>query len=254
MSEKRYYWLKLPKDYFKRHDIKFIKTLPNGRDIALFYIELMAESVDHDGSLRFSPGIPYSNEMLASVTDTPVDIVDVSMKTLKDLGLVEISEDGTIIIPKVIKMIGSASDTDEARRQRRCRERKKEERDKMSQKNVTSVTDDVTNNNESKSKSKSKRKSKSIKENIQEKNSSRFVPPTLDDIRSYCLERNNSVDPEKFYQYYNAGGWKDSKGQPVKNWKQKIITWEGRSSTPTKPHELASGNEFTALLQQEGYV
>ena len=252
MSEKRYYWLKLPKDYFKRHDIKFIKTLPNGRDIALFYIELMAESVDHDGSLRFSPGIPYTNEMLASVTDTPVDIVDVSMKTLKDLGLVEISEDGTIIIPKVIKMIGSASDTDGARRVRRYREKQ------QSLQNVTeplqNVTHTVTNDNESKSKSKSKRKSKSIKENIQEKNSSRFVPPTLDDIRSYCLERNNSVDPEKFYQYYNAGGWKDSKGQPVKNWKQKIITWEGRSSTPNKPHELASGNEFTALLQQEGYV
>lgn len=252
MSEKRYYWLKLPKDYFKRHDIKFIKTLPNGRDIALFYIELMAESVDHDGSLRFSPGIPYTNEMLASVTDTPVDIVDVSMKTLKDLGLVEISEDGTIIIPKVIKMIGSASDTDGARRVRRYREKQ------QSLQNVTeplqNVTHTVTNDNESKSKSKSKRKSKSIKENIQEKNSSRFVPPTLEDIRSYCLERNNSVDPEKFYQYYNAGGWKDSKGQPVKNWKQKIITWEGRSSTPTKPHELASGNEFTALLQQEGYV
>ena len=252
MSEKRYYWLKLPKDYFKRHDIKFIKTLPNGRDIALFYIELMAESVDHDGSLRFSPGIPYTNEMLASVTDTPVDIVDVSMKTLKDLGLVEISEDGTIIIPKVIKMIGSASDTDGARRVRRYREKQ------QSLQNVTeplqNVTHTVTNDNESKSKSKSKRKSKSIKENIQEKNSSRFVPPTLDDIRTYCLERNNSVDPEKFYQYYNAGGWKDSKGQPVKNWKQKIITWEGRSSTPNKPHELASGNEFTALLQQEGYV
>ena len=122
MSEKKYYWLKLPRDYFKRHDIRYIKTLPSGRDIAFFYIELMAESVDHDGSLRFSPEIPYSNDMLAVITETPIEIVENSMKVLKNLGLVEISEDGTIVLPKVEKMIGSAGDNDNARRQQRYRD------------------------------------------------------------------------------------------------------------------------------------
>ena len=130
MSEKRFYWLKLPKDFFKRHDIKYIQTLPGGEKTVLFYLKLMAESVDHDGELRFSEDIAYTDEMIASVTDTPVDVVESSMQTLQDLGLVKIDEEGTIIVPKVIKMIGSASDTDEARRQRRCRERKKAERDK----------------------------------------------------------------------------------------------------------------------------
>ena len=175
MSEKRYYWLKLPKDFFKRHDISFIKSLPNGPEIALFYLELMAESVDHDGELRFSEDIPYTDKMLASVTDTPLEIVEKSMSTLQEFGLIKIDDEGTIIIPKVLKMIGSASDTDEARRQRRCRERKKAERDKMSHENVTGVTDSVTKDNESKSKSKSKSKNL-IKENIQEKSDSRFTP------------------------------------------------------------------------------
>ena len=40
MTEKRYYWLKLPKDFFKRHDIKYIETLPDGREIAFFYLKL----------------------------------------------------------------------------------------------------------------------------------------------------------------------------------------------------------------------
>ena len=75
MSEKRYYWLKLQKDFFKRHDIKYIESLPEGREIAFFYLKLMVESVDHDGELRFSPELPYSEAMLSSVTDTPVDIV-----------------------------------------------------------------------------------------------------------------------------------------------------------------------------------
>jgi len=172
MSEKRFYWLKLQKDFFKRHDIKYIQSLPDGYLIAFFYLKLMVESVDHDGELRFSPEIPYNDSMLASVTDTPVEIVTEGMKTLKDLGMVIVDENGTIFIPKVMKMIGSASDTDGARRVRRHREKQ------QALQNVTpslqEVTHTVTNDNESKSKSKSK--SKSIKETISEKNSAEILP------------------------------------------------------------------------------
>lgn len=53
-----------------------------------------------------------------------------------------------------------------------------------------------------------------------------FVPPTLEEVQAYCKERNSPVNPKTFWEYYNAGEWKDSKGNPVKNWKQKLITWE----------------------------
>ena len=56
----------------------------------------------------------------------------------------------------------------------------------------------------------------------------RFVPPTLEEVKAYCQERNNNVDPKKFFDYYEQGKWKDSKGNPVKNWKQKLITWESK--------------------------
>lgn len=56
----------------------------------------------------------------------------------------------------------------------------------------------------------------------------RFTPPTLDEVREYCKERGSNVDPIRFWTYYNEGGWKDAKGNSVKNWKQKLITWEGR--------------------------
>ena len=51
-------------------------------------------------------------------------------------------------------------------------------------------------------------------------------PPTLEEIEKYCRERNSPVDPKKFFEYFDTGGWKDSKGQPVRNWKQKLLTWE----------------------------
>lgn len=56
----------------------------------------------------------------------------------------------------------------------------------------------------------------------------KFVPPTLDEVIAYCRERNSPVDPRRFYDYFNEGGWVDGQGQPVRNWKQKLITWEGR--------------------------
>jgi len=58
--------------------------------------------------------------------------------------------------------------------------------------------------------------------------------PTLQDIQDYCKERNNNVDAKKFFDYYSAGDWKDAKGNQVKNWKQKLLTWESKSQGTSK--------------------
>lgn len=57
-----------------------------------------------------------------------------------------------------------------------------------------------------------------------------FSPPTLEEVKAYCEERNSSVDPNEFYEYFAVGNWIDSKGNPVRNWKQKLITWEKRDN------------------------
>ena len=67
--------------------------------------------------------------------------------------------------------------------------------------------------------------------NIGEKRK-RFIPPTLEEVKAYASERGNLVDAQKFYDYYTQGGWKDAKGNAVKNWKQKMITWEKHSDKP----------------------
>lgn len=61
-----------------------------------------------------------------------------------------------------------------------------------------------------------------------------FKKPTLEEVEKYCFERRNNVDPKTFYDYFEAGGWKDSKGNQVKNWKQKIITWESNNKKTKK--------------------
>ena len=61
------------------------------------------------------------------------------------------------------------------------------------------------------------------------KKSKRFVKPTVDEVRAYCEERQNGIDPEYFVDYYEARGWIASK-TPMKDWKAAVRTWERRDN------------------------
>lgn len=58
----------------------------------------------------------------------------------------------------------------------------------------------------------------------------RFTKPTIEDIKEYCIERNNFVDAEKFFDYYSSNGWKVGKN-PMKDWKASVRTWEKNSTS-----------------------
>lgn len=107
MAAKKFYWLKLKRDFFKRHDIRIIESMPNGKDYILFYLKLLLESIDHEGELRFSDAIPYNDQMLSVITNTNIDIVRSAMKLFVELKLLEIKSDETIYMEEVSKMIGS---------------------------------------------------------------------------------------------------------------------------------------------------
>ncbi len=53
----------------------------------------------------------------------------------------------------------------------------------------------------------------------------RFTPPTVEEVRTYCRERNNTVDPERFVDHYNSNGWMVGKNH-MKDWKAAVRTWE----------------------------
>lgn len=105
-ESKKYFWLRLKRDFFKRHDVQIIEGVPNGKEIILFYMKLMCESVDHEGKLRFSDEIPYTKEMLARITNTDAEIVDEAIENLMKLHMIEILDDKTFFIPEVIKLLG----------------------------------------------------------------------------------------------------------------------------------------------------
>ncbi|MCL4193867.1 MAG: hypothetical protein KJZ87_19165 [Thermoguttaceae bacterium] len=52
-----------------------------------------------------------------------------------------------------------------------------------------------------------------------------FVEPTVEEVRAYCHERGNAVDPQRFIDHYTANGWRVGKN-PMRDWKAAIRTWE----------------------------
>ncbi len=61
--------------------------------------------------------------------------------------------------------------------------------------------------------------------------------PTLEEITAYIQDKNLNVDANRFYNYFDAGNWIDSKGNKVKNWKQKILTWDNHAE-PQKEEKV----------------
>lgn len=53
----------------------------------------------------------------------------------------------------------------------------------------------------------------------------RFTPPSLEEVRDYCRERGNTVDPGKFIDFYESKGWMVGKNK-MKDWKAAVRTWE----------------------------
>ena len=122
MAEGKYYWLKLKRDFFKRHDIRIIESMPNGKDYILFYLKLLLESIDHDGKLRFSDTIPYNEQMLSVITNTNIDVVRSAMEVFRELNMIEMFDDQTIYMAEVDKLIGSETKWAEKKRIQRAKE------------------------------------------------------------------------------------------------------------------------------------
>lgn len=84
-----------------------------------------------------------------------------------------------------------------------------------------------------------------IEKSKSKRTASRFTPPTLEEVKDYCIERNNGVDPERFIDYYTSNGWKVGKNG-MKDWRAAVRTWE-RSETPKPPYQKATSQQESAI-------
>ena len=73
----------------------------------------------------------------------------------------------------------------------------------------------------------------------------RFVPPTVDEVRDYCYDRGNAVDPQRFVDYYTSNGWMVGKNK-MKDWKAAVRTWEQKEGS--KPKATKNSNPFLDMV------
>ena len=79
-------------------------------------------------------------------------------------------------------------------------------------------------------------KSREEKSREEKKTSSRFTPPVLEEVISYCRERKNNVEANNFLNHYEANGWMRGKNK-IKDWKACVRTWESKEVKSEQPQQ-----------------
>lgn len=123
MSNKRYYWLKLMKDFFQQAKIKKLRRIAGGDTYVVIYLKMMLLSINSDGVIVFESIEPTLEEELALVLDEDVDNVKVLIAFLVANNLIEQKSESDFFMVEVSSLIGSESAA--AERVRKHREKKK---------------------------------------------------------------------------------------------------------------------------------
>lgn len=242
-------WIKLVTDLFDNRKIKQIEVLPEGDAIIVIWMKLLclAGNINDSGYVYFTNEIPYTDQMLSTQFNRPLTTIQLALKTFEQFGMIEIIDDMLRI--SNWEKYQSVDKMAEIREYNRlAKQRSREKQKLLNDVNDMSMTSqpcqgtdididieedidiDIDTNNNTKGKTKRKR----------------FVKPTVEDIRAYCVERNNNVNPERFYNYYESNGWMVGKNK-MKNWKAAVLTWEDnqkKGNYTYKPQQTTISNDL----------
>lgn len=240
-DNKKYYYLRLKDNFFDSDELKILESMKDGYLYSNILLKLYLRSLKNDGKLVVNDRIPYNAEMLASVTGHQVGTIKQALSMFKELGLIEILENGAIYMLDIQNFIGKGST--EADRQRLYDRRISDERKqkKLTQsRNLEEIFEKSTPEIEIELEKEIK-----IEKEIDSSASTttkrkRFEKPTLSEIKAYCIERGNKVDAQHFFDYYESNGWRVGKNS-MKNWQAAVRTWE--RSEYRKPNSKKNSKE-----------
>ena len=241
-DNKKYYYLRLKDNFFDSDELKILESMKDGYLYSNILLKLYLRSLKNDGKLVVNERIPYNAEMLASVTGHQVGTIKQALSMFKELGLIEVLENGAIYMLDIQNFIGKGST--EADRQRIYDRRISEERkqNKLTQsrnleeiykKSTPEIEIELEKDIEIEKEIHSSAKSTTTKRK-------RFEKPSISDIKQYCMERNNNIDANQFYDHYESNGWRVGKNS-MKDWKAAVRTWE--RSEYRKPNSKKNSKE-----------
>lgn len=215
MADKKYYWLKLQKDFFHSKRIKKLRSLAGGDTYTIIYLKMQLLSLDNGGILEYT-GLEesFAKEIALDIDESPDD-VQITVHYLLGCKLLETSNDIEYLMPYAADNMGTNGESTD--RVRKFREKQK----LLSNKEIDTEIDiekEIEGN---------------VTVTLHETQTKRFTPPSLMEVKAYCLERGNNIDPESFIDFYESKGWMVGSNK-MKNWKAAMRTWEKRDRSPKR--------------------
>ena len=140
-DNKKYYYLRLKDNFFDSDELKILESMKDGYLYSNILLKLYLRSLKNDGKLVVNERIPYNAEMLASVTGHQVDTIKQALSVFKDLGLIDVLDNGAIYMLDIQNFIGKGSS--EADRKREYRQRIETDRTNV-QTNLRQISDKST--------------------------------------------------------------------------------------------------------------
>lgn len=247
MSEpKRYFWLKLHKDFFQRKEIKRLRKIAGGDTYTIIYLKMLLRSIMSDGKLYFDGLEDDFASELALDLDEKEENVQITIQYLLKSGLLEMCSDEEYYLPDTKDSTGC--ETAAASRMRRCRAKK----DKLERNNVTPMLQSGYGDIE-KEKEKELEKDKEIDNKCAstKQKRKRFVKPTISDIEQYCSEKNISINAQQFIDYYESNGWKVGRNS-MKDWQATVRRWASNNYGKKKSSKDNAINVVNNLMSKLG--
>lgn len=134
-------WIKLSVDMFSDEKIKLIQAMPEGDALLIIWIKLLtlAGKTNLDGYLLLNENIPYTKETLSIVTEKPIPIVELALKTFNDLGMIAADETGMYLVN--YDKYQSTTRLQEIREYNRLAQQRHREKIKQKKLSMTNVND-----------------------------------------------------------------------------------------------------------------
>jgi len=120
-NNKKYYYLKLKDNFFESDEMVVLESMPDGYIYSNILLKLYLRSLKNEGKLMFNDRIPFNAQMLARVTRHSIGDIEKAVDIFKQLGLIEVLDNGAIYISDIQNYIGTTST--EADRIREYRQR-----------------------------------------------------------------------------------------------------------------------------------
>lgn len=254
MDSRKYYYLKLKENFFESDSMILLENMKDGYLYSNILLKLYLRSLKDSGRLMLNNVIPYNAQMLASVTRHQVGTVEKALEIFKELGLIEILDTGAIYMTDIQNFIGESSNVADRQRAYRARISNEQTCQQMSQQKLNKRKTNVTTNMHQRLEIEiekdiekeiytKKDKDMCTKTEVLEpphppkkKQTPRFVPPTVEEVRQYCWDNDYSVDAQRFVDFYECKGWMVGKNK-MKNWKAAVRTWVKKDQEGVKKDE-----------------